>query len=242
VTCGFDIPREGQVSGAVSKAASGDPAGKPISVFVLDDQEVVRVGVRGLLEAEPDVGVVGEAGTASAALAQIPALRPRVAVLDVRLPDGDGVSVCREIRSQVPEVACLMFTGFSGEQALLDSIMAGAAWYVLKQIRGSDLVSAVRTVASGQSLLDPRAASQLMAKLQAAADGPGPLAGLSPRERATLELIGEGLTNRQIGERLGISAKTVKNYVTTLFAKLGMTQRTQAAAYAARTFDSGKPG
>jgi DNA-binding NarL/FixJ family response regulator len=225
----------------VSKAASGDPASKPISVFVLDDQEVVRMGVRGLLEAEPDIAVIGEAGTAAAALAQIPVLRPRVAVLDVRLPDGDGVSVCREVRSRVPEVACLMLTGFTGEQALLDSVMAGAAGYVLKQVRGSDLVGAVRAAASGQSLIDPRAASQLMARLRAGADRPGRLAGLSPRERATLELIGDGLTNRQIGDRLGVSAKTVKNYVTTLFAKLGMTQRTQAAAYAARTFDSGKP-
>jgi len=199
------------------------------------------VGVRGLLEAEPDISVIGEAGTASAALAQIPALRPRVAVLDVRLPDGDGVSVCREVRSQAPEVACLMFTGFTGEQALLDSVMAGAAGYVLKQIRGSDLVGAVRTVASGQSLLDPHAASQLMARLRAEADGPGRLAGLSPRERATLKLIGEGLTNRQIAERLDLAEKTVKNYASTLYAKLGMTQRTQAAAYAARTFDSGKP-
>jgi DNA-binding NarL/FixJ family response regulator len=229
------------VSGTASNTASGDPPRKPISVFILDDQEVVRVGVRGLLEAEPDIAVIGEAGTASAALAQIPALRPDVAVLDVRLPDGDGVSVCREIRSQVTEVACLMLTGFAGEQALLDSIMAGAAGYVLKQIRGSDLVGAVRTVASGQSLIDPRAASQLMARLRAAADRPGRLAGLSPRERDTLELIGDGLTNRQIGERLGLSEKTVKNYVTRLFAKLGMTQRTQAAAYAARTFDAGKP-
>jgi DNA-binding NarL/FixJ family response regulator len=225
----------------VSNTTSGDPARKPISVFVVDDQEVVRAGVRGLLEAEPDIGVIGEAGTASAALAQIPALRPDVAVLDVRLPDGDGVSVCREVRSRVPEVACLMFTGFAGEQALLDSILAGAAGYVLKQIRGSDLVGAVRAVASGQSLIDPHAASQLMARLQAAADRPGPLAGLSPRERDTLELIGDGLTNRQIAERLDIAEKTVKNYASTLYAKLGMTQRTQAAAYAARTFDSGKP-
>ena len=194
-----------------------------------------------MLEAEPDIAVIGEASTAFAALAQIPALRPHVAVLDVRLPDGDGVSVCREIRSQAPEVACLMFTGFTGEQALLDSVMAGAAGYVLKQIRGSDLVGAVRTVASGQSLIDPHAASQLMASLRAAADRPGRLAGLSPRECDILELIGDGLTNRQIGDRLGLSEKTVKNYVTTLFAKLGMTQRTQAAAYAARTFDAGKP-
>jgi DNA-binding NarL/FixJ family response regulator len=225
----------------VSKTASGDSARKLISVFVLDDQEVVRMGVRGLLEAERDIRVIGEADTASAALGQIPALRPDVAVLDVRLPDGDGVSVCREVRSRVPGVACLMFTGFAGEQALLDSILAGAAGYVLKQIRGSDLVGAVRAVASGQSLIDPHAAGQLMARLQAAADRPGPLAGLSRRERDTLELIGDGLSNRQIAERLDLAEKTVKNYASTLYAKLGMAQRTQAAAYAARTFDGGKP-
>jgi DNA-binding NarL/FixJ family response regulator len=161
-----------------------------------------------------------------------------VAVLDVRLPDGDGVSVCREVRSQMPEVACVMFTGFTDQEAMLDSIMAGAAGYVLKQIRGSELVGAVRAVASGQSLLHPRAASRLMARLRARADGHHRLAGLSPRERATLELIGEGLTNRQISDRLGVSEKTVKNYVTTLFGKLGMQRRTQAAAYAARTLDN----
>ena len=207
-------------------------------MFVLDDHEIVRRGVRGLLEAEPDIQVIGEAGTASDALASIAALCPRVAVLDVRLPDGDGVSVCREVRSQVPEVACLMFTGFSDQEAMLDSIMAGAAGYVLKQIRGSELVGAVRTVASGQSLLHPRAASRLMDGLRARADGHLRLAGLSPRERATLELIGEGLTNRQISDRLGVSEKTVKNYVTTLFGKLGMQRRTQAAAYAVRSLDS----
>jgi DNA-binding NarL/FixJ family response regulator len=224
------------VSGLVSRKASGDPATKPIGVFVLDDQEIVRRGVRGLLEAEPDIRVIGEAGTASAALAQIPALRPDVAVLDVRLPDGDGVSVCREIRSRMPGVACLMFTAFSDDQALLDAIMAGAAGYVLKQIRGSDLAGAVRTVASGQSLLNPHAASKLMTRLRDQATRPGQLAGLTPHERSVLELIGEGLTNRQIGERLLIAEKTVKNYISSLFRKLGLEQRTQAAAYAARTF------
>jgi DNA-binding NarL/FixJ family response regulator len=215
-----------------NKAASG-PARKPIGVFVLDDHEIVRRGIRGLLEAEPDIVVIGEASTASAALASIPALYPDVAVLDVRLPDGDGVSVCREIRSRTPEIACLMLTGFSDDEALLDSIMAGAAGYVLKQVRGSDLVAAVRAVASGQSLLDLHAASELLARLrdQTRRD---PMAGLSRRERMVLELIGEGLTNRQIGERLLVSEKTVKNYVTMLFRKLGMEQRTQAAAYAAR--------
>jgi len=219
----------------VSNKASSGPALKPIGVFVLDDHEIVRGGIRGLLEAEPDIRVIGEASTASAALASIPALHPDVAVLDVRLPDGDGVSVCREIRSRTPEIACLMLTGFSDDEALLDSIMAGAAGYVLKQVRGSDLVAAVRAVASGQSLLDLRAASELMARLrdQTRRD---PMAGLSRRERMVLELIGEGLTNRQIGEQLLVSEKTVKNYVTTLFRKLGMEQRTQAAAYAARAF------
>jgi DNA-binding NarL/FixJ family response regulator len=225
------------VSGPVSSKAPADPARRPIGVFVLDDQEIVRRGVRGLLEAEPDIQVIGEAGTAAAALARIPALRPHVAVLDVRLPDGNGVAVCREVRSRAPEVACLMLTAFGDDQALLNSIMAGAAGYVLKQIRGSDLVAAVRTAACGQSLLNPRAASQLMARLRDKANEPDALASLTPHERNVLELIGEGLTNRQIGERLFLGEKTVKNYVSTLFRKLGLEQRTAAAAYAARTFD-----
>jgi DNA-binding NarL/FixJ family response regulator len=218
----------------VSTKASGDPAREPIGVFILDDHEIVRRGIRGLLEAEPDIRVIGEAGTASAALAQIPALRPDVAVLDVRLPDGDGVSVCREIRSQLPGVACLIFTAFSDDEALLDSIMAGAVGYVLKQVCGSDLVGAVRTVASGHSLLTPRAASKLIARMQDTSGKHDPLAGLTPHERSVLKLIGEGLTNRQIGERLFLAEKTVKNYVSTLFRKLGLEQRTAAAAYMAR--------
>jgi DNA-binding NarL/FixJ family response regulator len=219
----------------VNIKAAGDLAGVPVGVFVLDDQEIVRKGVRGLLEAEPDIRVVGEAGTASAALAQIPALHPDVAVLDVRLPDGDGVSVCREVRSRAPEVACLMFTAFSDDQALLDAVMAGAAGYVLKQIRGCELVGAVRSVASGQSLLNPRAASQPLTRLRdkATAD---PLAELTLHERSILELIGEGFSNRAIAERLGIAEKTVKNYVSAMYRKLGLEQRTAAAAYAARTF------
>ena len=221
-------------SGPVSTKASGDPARAPIGIFVLDDQEIVRRGVRGLLEDEPDIRVIGEAGTASAALAEIPALRPDVAVLDVRLPDGDGVSVCRKVRSRVPEVACLMFTAFSDDQALLDSIMAGAAGYVLKQVRGSDLVAAVRMAATGQPLLSSRAASKLMARLLDSSGKPDPLAPLTPHERSVLALIGEGLTNRQIGELLFVSEKTVKYYVSTLFRKLGLEQRTAAAAYVAR--------
>ena len=210
---------------------------KQIRVFLLDDHEIVRRGVRELLEAEPDLLVVGEAGTASSALARIPALRPDVAVLDVRLPDGDGVSVCRDIRSKMPEVACLMLTSFGDDEALFDAIMAGAAGYVLKQIRGTDLVGAVRTVASGRSLLDPEAASRVMARMRDQSRRSDPLAGLTGQERKILELIGEGLTNRQIGERLFLAEKTVKNYVSALFAKLGMERRTQAAAYAARLFD-----
>jgi DNA-binding NarL/FixJ family response regulator len=221
--------------------APGDES--QIRVFLLDDHEIVRMGVRDLLEAEPDISVVGEAGTASSALARIPALRPDVAVLDVRLPDGDGVSVCREIRSAMPQVACLMLTSFGDDEALFDAIMAGAAGYVLKQIRGTDLVGAVRTVASGQSLLDPEAASKVMRRMRDAAAHADPLAALTPQERRILELIGEGLTNRQIGERMFLAEKTVKNYVSALFAKLGMERRTQAAAYAARVFeDQHQPG
>jgi DNA-binding NarL/FixJ family response regulator len=221
-----DAPPTGEVN--------QDGPRRPISVFLLDDHEVVRRGVRDLLENEPDIRVTGEAGTASSALARIPAVRPDVAVLDVRLPDGDGVTVCREIRSRMPEVACLMLTSFSDEEALFDAIMAGAAGYVLKQIHGSDLVGAVRTIASGASMLDAKAASQVMARLRDQAAKRDPLAGLTGQERKILELIGEGLTNRQIGERLFLAEKTVKNYVSALFGKLGMERRTQAAAYAAR--------
>jgi DNA-binding NarL/FixJ family response regulator len=212
------------------------PVQATIKVFLLDDHEIVRRGVKDMLEAEPDIVVVGEAGTAESALARIPALRPDVAVLDVRLPDGDGVSVCREIRSRMPQVACLMLTSFGDDEALFDAIMAGAAGYVLKQIRGTDLIGAVRTVARGESMLDPEAASKVMARMRDQASKADPLAGLTPQERKILELIGEGLTNRQIGERMFLAEKTVKNYVSALFAKLGMERRTQAAAYASRIF------
>ena len=215
---------------------SDSGAAQRIRVFLLDDHEIVRRGVRDMLEAEGDIEVIGEAGTASGALARIPALRPDVAVLDVRLPDGDGVTVCREIRSRMPEVACLMLTSFADDDALMDAVLAGASGYVLKQIRGTDLVGAVRTVATGQSMLDSRAASQLMARLRGQSERQDPLAGLTPQEKRILELIGEGLTNRQIGEHLFLAEKTVKNYISGLFAKLGMERRTQAAAYAARVF------
>src|ERR1700690_3060610 len=225
----------GESGSTGQSAGTADQAGR-IGVFLVDDHEIVRRGVRELLEADPGITVVGEAGTAESALARIPALRPDVAVLDIRLPDGDGVSVCREIRSRMPEVACLMLTSFGDDEALFDAIMAGAAGYVLKQIRGTDLVGAVRTVASGESMLDPEAASRVMRRMRDQAQRAGPLAGLTPQERRILELIGEGLTNRQIGGRMYLAEKTVKNYVSGLFAKLGLERRTQAAAYAVRAF------
>jgi DNA-binding NarL/FixJ family response regulator len=213
--------------------------GTPIRVFLLDDHEVVRRGVHDLLNDEPDIEVVGEAGTAEQALVRVPALRPDVAVLDVRLPDGDGVTVCRELRSRMPELACLMLTSFDDEEALLDSIMAGASGYVLKQIRSSDLVSAVRTVARGQSLLDPSAATKLMARLRGGQqqEEPDVLPGLTDREREILALIGEGLTNRQIGQRLYLAEKTVKNHISRLLAKLGVERRIQAAVIATQARD-----
>ncbi|KQX67427.1 response regulator transcription factor [Streptomyces sp. Root1310] len=208
----------------------------PIRVFLLDDHEVVRRGLADLLDAEPDISVIGDAGTVDHALARGPALRPDVAVLDVRLPDGDGISVCRELRSQMPELACLMLTSFDDEEALLDAIMAGASGYVLKQIKGSDLVSAVRTVASGQSMLDPATTARLMRSLRAdpaeTPAVPSELASLSPRERDILALIGEGLTNREIGKKLYLSEKTVKNHISRLLAKLGVQRRVQAAVLA----------
>jgi DNA-binding NarL/FixJ family response regulator len=207
------------------------PGGKAIRVFLLDDHEVVRRGVAAMLEAEGDIEVVGEASSAEQALARIPAANPHVAVLDIRLPDGDGVSVCREIRSQMPQVACLMLTSFSDEEALFDAVMAGASGYVLKQIHGSDLVGAVRTLASGGSLLDPRSTGQMLQRLRDRAARKDPLAALSHQEKQILDLIGEGLTNRQIGERMFLAEKTVKNYVSNLFTKLGMSRRTQAAAF-----------
>jgi DNA-binding NarL/FixJ family response regulator len=203
-------------------------------VFLLDDHEVVRRGVAALLSAEDDIEIVGEAGTADQALARIPAARPDVAVLDVRLPDGDGVTVCRELRSRLPDLACLMLTSFDDEDALFEAVMAGAAGYVLKQIHGSDLVGAVRTVATGQSLLDPRSTARMLQRLRDRQEKQDPLKALTEQERHIFDLIGEGLTNRQIGERLYLAEKTVKNHISSIFAKLGMSRRTQAAALAAQ--------
>ncbi|MFB8768883.1 response regulator transcription factor [Nocardiopsis alba] len=206
---------------------------KQIRVFLVDDHEVVRRGVASLLETEDDMTVVGEAGTAEQALSRIPVVLPDVAVLDVRLPGGSGVQVCREIRSDHPEIACLMLTSFADEDALYDAVMAGAAGYVLKQIHGADLVGAVRTVASGGSLLDSGSTGAMLERLRGAQAEPDPLAELTPQERQILDLIGEGMTNRQIGERLYLAEKTVKNYVSALLAKLDLKRRTQAAVLVA---------
>jgi two-component system, NarL family, response regulator DevR len=213
-------------------ASMTGPGAATVRVFLLDDHEVVRRGVADLLEAEPDLTVVGEASTAAEALARVPAVQPDVAVLDVRLPDGDGVTVCRELRSRMPDLRCLMLTSFADDDALFDAIMAGASGYVLKQIRGTDLVGAVRTVANGQSLLDPRTTAQVLERMRSSAEKKGPVADLSEQERTVLALIGEGLTNREIGERMFLAEKTVKNYVSHLLAKLGMQRRTQAAILA----------
>ena len=208
-----------------------------LTVFLVDDHEVVRRGVADLLDEEDDLTVIGQAGTVADALSRVPALMPDVVVLDVRLPDGNGVELCRELRSRLPELNCLMFTSFTDEQAMMDAILAGAGGYVIKDIKGMDLVSAVRTVGSGRSLLDNRAASALMTRIRASAANPGPLAGLSDQEKTVLDLIGEGLTNRQIGERMFLAEKTVKNYVSNVLAKLGMERRTQIAVLATKLHD-----
>ena len=208
-----------------------------LTVFLVDDHEVVRRGVVELIELEQDLTVIGQAASASEALARVPALRPDIAVLDMRLPDGNGVELCRDLRSKMPELNCLMLTSYTDEQAMIDAILAGAGGYVIKDIKGMELVEAIRTVGSGKSLLDNRAAAALMNRLRASAGKPGPLAGLSEQERSLLDLLGEGLTNRQIAERMFLAEKTVKNYVSRLLAKLGMERRTQAAVLAAELRD-----
>jgi two-component system, NarL family, response regulator DevR len=204
-----------------------------VRVFLLDDHEVVRRGLRELLESEQDLEVVGEAGTADEAYRRIPATNPDVAILDVRLPDGDGVQVCREIRSNHPGLACLMLTSYADDEALFSAIMAGAAGYLLKQVRGTDLVEGIRRVGRGESLLDPSLTTRVLERLRHPPE-PDALAGLTDQERRILDLIAEGMTNRQIGERLFLAEKTVKNYVSNLLAKMGMSRRSEAAAYAAR--------
>jgi two-component system response regulator DevR len=205
-----------------------------VRVFLVDDHEVVRRGVADLLGSDDELEVVGEAGTAEEALARIDAVRPDVAVLDVRLPDGSGIEVCREIRSRHPEVACLMLTSFADDEALFAAIMAGAAGFLLKQVRGTELVDGVRRAARGESLLDPTTTARVLERIRTHVDEPDELSALTAQERVLLGHIAEGLTNRQIGEQMHLAEKTIKNYVSNVLAKLGMSRRTEAAVYAAR--------
>ncbi len=205
-----------------------------IRVFLLDDHEIVRRGIAELIGLQSDLEVVGEAGTASDALIRITASQPDVAVLDVRLPDGNGVEVCREVRSLFPNIHVLMLTSYSDDEALFNAIMAGASGYVLKEIRGSDLITAIRQVAAGNSLLDPSVTERVLERLRNGNKENDELSGLTEQEKTILNLIGEGMTNRQIGEQMHLAEKTIKNYVSGLLAKLGMERRTQAAAYVAR--------
>jgi two-component system response regulator DevR len=200
-----------------------------ITVFLVDDHELARRGIAGLLEAEPDIEVIGEAGTAAQARSRILATRPDVAVLDVRLPDGSGIDVCREIRSKDPAIQCLMLTAYDDDEAIYAAVIAGAAGYVLKDIRGAGLVESVRTVAAGKSLLDPALTAKVVERMRGGSAGDPRLASLSARERQIMALIADGLTNREIGLRLSLAEKTVKNYVSGLLSKLGLQRRTQAA-------------
>jgi two-component system, NarL family, response regulator DevR len=206
--------------------------GRKLRVFLLDDHEVVRIGLRDLINLEDDLEVVGEADSAEVAIGRIPPTRPDVAVLDVRLPDGNGIEVCREVRSRHPEIRCLMLTSFADDEALLGAIMAGAAGYVLKQVRGNSLVADIRRVAKGESLLDPSVASRVLERLRRPEDDG--MQDLTGQERKILAFVTEGLTNREIAERMFLAEKTVKNYVSHLLAKLGMARRAEIAAYGAR--------
>ncbi len=205
-----------------------------VTVFLVDDHELVRRGLIDLLSTDPELQVIGEAGSVSHALAQIPALRPDVAVLDVRLPDGNGVELCRDLLARMPDLRCLMLTSFTSEEAMLDAILAGASGYVVKDIKGMELARAIKDVGAGRSLLDNRAAAALMAKLRESAEQSDPLSALTAQERTLLGLIGEGLTNKQIAARMFLAEKTIKNYVSRLLAKLGMERRAQAAAFVSR--------
>ena len=208
--------------------------GMAIRVFLVDDHEIVRRGVRELLESGGDIEIVGEAGTVAEALDRLPLAEPDVAVLDVQLPDGSGVEVCREARSQRPELRCLMLTSYSDDEALTEAIMAGAAGYLLKQMRGSDVLDAVRRVASGESLLDPAATARAIERLRRGPEEDERLKDLTGQERKILGLLADGMTNRQIAAELFLAEKTVKNYVSNLLSKMGMHHRTEAAVYAAR--------
>lgn len=205
-----------------------------IRVYLLDDHEIVRRGIRELLESEGDIEVVGESGLAEEATRRIPALRPDVAILDGRLPDGSGIDVCREVRSVDPSIRALVLTSYDDDDALFAAIMAGAAGYVLKQVRGADLLETVRRVAEGGSMLDPAVTAQVLDRLRSGPPTDEGHDGLTGQEQKILALIAEGLTNRQIGERMFLAEKTVKNYVSSLLAKLGLESRTQAAIYATK--------
>jgi two-component system response regulator DevR len=209
-------------------------ADQPTRIFVLDDHELVRRGLVALMAATKDLVVVGEAASAEGALRRIPAVRPDIALLDERLPDGSGISVCREIRSSHPDVACLILTSFDDDEALYSAVMAGASGYLLKEMVGSTLLEDIRQVARGRSLLDPAVTEKLMERLRAPAPQDPMTKGLTPRELEIIDLIADGCTNRQIGEQLFLAEKTVKNYVTSLLMKLGMERRTQAAVFGSR--------
>ncbi|WP_144206077.1 hypoxia response regulator transcription factor DosR/DevR [Mycobacterium tilburgii] len=205
-----------------------------VRVLLVDDHEVVRRGLADLLASDPELEVIGDAGSVSEAMVRIPALQPDVAVLDVRLPDGNGIELCRDLLSELPELRCLMLTSFTSDEAMLEAILAGASGYVVKDIRGMELAQAIKDVGAGKSLLDNRAAAALMAKLRGNAKEKDPLSRLTERERTLLGLLSEGLTNRQIAARMFLAEKTVKNYVSRLLAKLGMERRTQAAVFASK--------
>ncbi|MEV6280878.1 response regulator transcription factor [Nocardia sp. NPDC051832] len=205
-----------------------------LKVFLVDDHEIVRRGLIDLLESDPELSVIGEAGDVAHAMAGIRALRPDVAVLDVRLPDGNGIELCRDLLAENDRLRCLILTSYTDEHAMLDAILAGAGGYVVKNIKGMELAEAIKAVGSGRSLLDTRAATALKARLRNSAENDGPLAGLTDQERRLLALLGEGLTNRQIAARMFLAEKTVKNYVSRLLAKLGMERRTQAAVLASK--------
>lgn len=213
-----------------------------VKVFLVDDHEVVRRGLVDLLGADPELDVVGEAGSVAEAMARVPAARPDVAMLDVRLPDGNGIELCRDLLSRMPDLRCLILTSYTSDEAMLDAILAGASGYVVKDIKGMELARAVKDVGAGRSLLDNRAAAALMAKLRGAAEKQDPLSGLTDQERTLLGLLSEGLTNKQIADRMFLAEKTVKNYVSRLLAKLGMERRTQAAVFATELKRSRPPG
>lgn len=213
-----------------------------VKVFLVDDHEVVRRGLVDLLGADPELDVVGEAGSVAEAMARVPAARPDVAVLDVRLPDGNGIELCRDLLSRMPDLRCLILTSYTSDEAMLDAILAGASGYVVKDIKGMELARAVKDVGAGRSLLDNRAAAALMAKLRGAAEKQDPLSGLTDQERTLLGLLSEGLTNKQIADQMFLAEKTVKNYVSRLLAKLGMERRTQAAVFATELKRSRPPG